>query len=69
MCYNKLAIIITNKSNPMLSLGNIQRVLIQIHADVPNFYTGAGNPLSSFYDYATSILPIESSPEPTFQGY
>lgn len=53
----------------MLSLGNIQRVLIQIHADVPNFYTGAGNPLSSSYDYATSILPIESSPEPTFQGY
>lgn len=69
MCYNKLAIIITNKSNPMLSLGNIQRVLIQIHADVPNFCMGAGDPLSSSYDYATSILPIEPSLEPTFQGY
>lgn len=42
----QIAVIITNKSNPMLSLGNIHMVLIQIHADVPNFYMGAGDPLS-----------------------
>lgn len=53
----------------MLSLGNSQRVLIQIHADVPNFCMGARDPLSSSYDYATSTLLIEPSPEPTFQGY